>query len=127
MTLLDTDVIRVLEEVLPARFGGAPTDYQLVEDESDDGQPCLDLLVHPAVGDVDPAAVARVFLDEIGPGSGVERVTQLLWAGFDLLRVKRQAPRITSAGKILHLHAGHAGRRRVAASRAAVARGSVHE
>jgi hypothetical protein len=127
MTLLDTDVIRVLEEVLPARFGGAPTDYQLVEDESDDGQPRLDLLVHPAVGDVDPAAVARAFLDEIGPGSGVERVTQLLWAGFGLLRVKRQAPRITSAGKILHLHAGHAGRRRVAASRATVARGSVHE
>jgi hypothetical protein len=33
MTFLDTNVIRVLEEVLPARFGGAPTDYQLVEDE----------------------------------------------------------------------------------------------
>ena len=39
MTLLDTDVIRLLDEVLPARFGGAPTDYQLVEHESDDGEP----------------------------------------------------------------------------------------
>src|SRR5262249_43576160 len=36
MTFLDADVIRVLEEVLPARFGGAPTDYQLVEDEGPD-------------------------------------------------------------------------------------------
>ena len=34
--VLDADVIRVLEEVLPGRFGGAPTDYQLVEDEGAD-------------------------------------------------------------------------------------------
>lgn len=33
MTFLDTEVIRVLEEVLPARFGGSPTDCQLVEDD----------------------------------------------------------------------------------------------
>src|SRR5262249_47784638 len=33
MTFLDVDVIRVLEEVLPARFGGGPADYQLVEEE----------------------------------------------------------------------------------------------
>src|SRR5262249_44513834 len=39
MTFLDTDVIRVLEEVLPARFGGGPTDYQLVEEDGADGQP----------------------------------------------------------------------------------------
>src|SRR3990172_8887397 len=39
ISFLDTDVIRVIEEVLPARFGGAPTDYQLLEDEADDGRP----------------------------------------------------------------------------------------
>ncbi|MGH7359675.1 MAG: hypothetical protein ACREJR_12750, partial [Candidatus Rokuibacteriota bacterium] len=109
MTLLDTDVIRVLEEVLPARFGGVPTDYQLVEDESSDGRPRLDLLVHPAVGPVDPAAVAQAFLDAVGAGSGVERVTRLLWGDAGLLRVERRPPRITGAGKILHLHARPAG------------------
>jgi hypothetical protein len=31
MNFLDVDVIRVLEEILPARFGGGPTDYQLQE------------------------------------------------------------------------------------------------
>ena len=31
MTFLDTDLVRVLEEVLPTRFGGGPTDYQLEE------------------------------------------------------------------------------------------------
>ena len=37
MTFFDSDVIRVLEEKLPARFGGGPIDYQLVEDEGPDG------------------------------------------------------------------------------------------
>ena len=53
MTFLDTDLIRVLEEVLPARFGGAPTDYQLVEEEAAEGQPRVRLLVHPRIGAVD--------------------------------------------------------------------------
>ena len=39
MTFFDSDVIRVLEEKLPARFGGGPIDYQLVEDEGPDGTP----------------------------------------------------------------------------------------
>jgi hypothetical protein len=33
MSFLDSDAIRALEQVLPARFGGAPTDYQLVDQE----------------------------------------------------------------------------------------------
>jgi hypothetical protein len=104
MTFLDTDVIRVLEEVLPARFGGAPTDYQLVEDEAEDGSPRLRLLVHPAVGPLDTEAVSETFLTAIGTGSGVQRVSGLLWRDAGLLRVERLAPRTTASGKILHLH-----------------------
>jgi hypothetical protein len=108
MTFLDTDVIRVLEEVLPARFGGSPTDYQLVEEEADDGQPRLRLLVHPALGRLDAGAVSDVFLSAIGRGSGAERIMGLLWRDAGFLRVERQAPLTTSAGKILHLHRKHA-------------------
>jgi hypothetical protein len=104
MTFLDTDVIGVLEEVLPARFGGAPTDYQLVEDEADDGSPRLRLLVHPAVGPLDTEAVSETFLRAIGAGAGVERVMSLLWRDAGLLRVERLAPRTTASGKVLHLH-----------------------
>ena len=104
MAFLDTDVIRVLEEVLPARFGGASTDYQLLEDEADDGQPRLRLLVHPAVGPLDTHAVAEVFLAAIGSGSGVERLTELLWRDGGFLRVERLSPRTTASGKILHMH-----------------------
>ena len=31
MTFCGHDLIRLIEEVLPARFGGRPTDYQFVE------------------------------------------------------------------------------------------------
>jgi hypothetical protein len=104
MTFLDTDLIPVLEEVLPMRFGGAPTDYQLVEEEAADGHPCVLLLVHPGVGPLDPRAVAEVFLTAISRGSGVERVMGLAWRNSDLLRVERRTPHTTSSGKILHLH-----------------------
>ena len=104
MTFLDVDVIRVLDEVLPARFGGGPTDYQLIEDEAEDGRPRVRLLVHPRVGELDPDAVADAFLTAIGSHSEGERLMELQWRQERLLRVERVAPRITRTGKILHLH-----------------------
>ena len=106
MTFLDTDVIRVLEEVLPRRFGGGPTDYQLVEEGSPEGRPTLRLLVHPRVGTLDAPTVSGAFLDAIGAGSGAQKVMELAWRDAGVLRVERQAPRPTPLGKILHLHRG---------------------
>jgi hypothetical protein len=104
MTFMDTDVIRVLEEVLPAKFGGAPPDYQLVETEGLDGQPRLLLLVHPRLGLLDEQAIANAFLAAIGTGSGVERMIQHVWRDGDVVRVERRPPESTTSGKISHLH-----------------------
>jgi hypothetical protein len=104
MSFLDLDIVRVLEQVLPGRFGGGPTDYQLVEDVGRDGRPRLRLLVDPAVGTVDPQRVAADFLSAIGPGSGAERLMGLLWKEAGLLEVERRSPLQTPAGKILHIH-----------------------
>jgi hypothetical protein len=57
MTFLGHDLIRLAEEVLPAQFGGGPTDYQFVEVERD-GLPRVDLLVSPRLGELDERAVA---------------------------------------------------------------------
>jgi len=111
MTFLDTDVVHVLEEVLPARFGGLPMHYQLVEGPADDGRPRVWLLVDPAVGPVDPEAVASAFLEAIGRGAGAERIMSVVWSDARLLRVERRPPVATASGKILHLHlADHADR-----------------
>jgi len=104
MTFWDTDLIRVLEEVLPSRFGGGPTDYQLVEEETASGQSRLRLLVHPGLGPLDTTAVADAFLTAIGSGSSTEHVMELHWRATGVLHVERLPPRTTVFGKVLHLH-----------------------
>jgi hypothetical protein len=103
MTFLDIDIVRVLEQVLPDRFGGAPIDYQLVEDEDEDGRPRLRLLIHPSVGPLDSAAAAETFLTAIARGSGTEHVMGKFWHDAGFLRVERAAPQVMASGKILHL------------------------
>jgi hypothetical protein len=104
MTVLDAGVIRVLEEILPARFGGGPTDYQLVEDRDPAGAPRLRLLVHPGVGPVDGAQVREAFLEAVAAHSESERVMSRVWRDAGILGVERRSPVTTRAGKILHLH-----------------------
>jgi hypothetical protein len=100
MALLDCDVIGVLENVLPARFGGGPTDYQLVEDADGADEPRLRLRVHPSVGPLDPGAVAEAFLTAVGDGSGPTQIAQRLWRDGRFLTVERAAPEMTAAGKL---------------------------
>jgi phenylacetate-coenzyme A ligase PaaK-like adenylate-forming protein len=99
LTMLDTDVIRVLEEYLPGRFGGGPTDYQLLEEEFE-GQPRLTLLVSPTLGQVDTDKIGEAFLVGIGAGN------RGLWRTPGFFSVDRREPKYTVSGKIRHLHAG---------------------
>lgn len=105
MAFLDADVARVLETVLPARFGGGPTDFQLLEEQSADGQARLRLLADPCLGPLQASEVADAFLGALGAGSGAERLMALVWRDADVLRVERETPHRTSTGKILHVHA----------------------
>ncbi|HXJ81815.1 MAG TPA: hypothetical protein VMS64_24425 [Candidatus Methylomirabilis sp.] len=100
MTFFAAEVLRVLEEVLPTRFGGGPADYQLLEEQADDGAPQLRLLVHPRLGHLDPATVGQAFIDGLGRGDGVERVMAMVWQDARLLHVERRPPVLTASGKI---------------------------
>jgi hypothetical protein len=104
MTFHDADVVRILEEVLPGRFGGSPTDYQLVEGETPDGHTLVRLRVHPRVGEVDDAGVRQTFLSALGAGSGADQVMSAVWRGAGFPEVQRVAPHATFTGKILHFH-----------------------
>lgn len=104
MTFLDVDVIRVLEEVLPSRFGGRPADWQVVEQIDDDrARPGVALIVDPSVGPLDARKVAEVFLAAIGGGSGGERMMELQWRQGRVLSVLRKAPVRTASGKVVHI------------------------
>jgi len=117
MNFMDTDVMRVLEVDLPARFGGGATDYQLLEEEGPDGTPALKLLAAPRIGPLDDEELKRAFLESLARGGGAEAVMSLAWREGRLLSVERRPPLATASGKILHLHlrqdkaGGDAGRR----------------
>ncbi len=104
MTMLDADVVRVLEETLPASFGGSDGDYQLVEDEEPDGRPRLTLLVHPRVGPLDHRAVVDEFLAALGTPGGSAGIMTQVWRDAGIVAVERRAALPTTSGKILHLH-----------------------
>lgn len=104
VTFLGSDLIPILEQVLPAAFGGAPTDFQLVEGESPDGQPFLEIRVHPQVGPLDPTLVMDVFCSAISRNSSTWAERLRLWRDAGTLRVSRQEPKASKAGKILHIH-----------------------
>ena len=104
IAFLDVDVVRVLEEVLPSRFGGAPLDYQVVEQADPSGRPAVRLRIHPSVGPLDERIVADAFLAALGSGYGGTPLTELLWREGEVLRVERTPPARTDSGKILHLH-----------------------
>jgi hypothetical protein len=102
MHLLSTDLLTLVEEVLPSRFGGYPTDYQLVEVERD-GFTRVTLVVGPGVGILDEAEVAQAVLEFVrarGPG---HRLMADVWTQGGTLRVVRGDPYVTPGGKILPL------------------------
>ena len=104
MTFAKTDLLRILEDVLPARFGGASTDYQLVEETREGGLAQLVLIVSPRVGAVDEVMVQRTFFDELRHGGWSERLMAGMWERAGALIVRRQEPIMTKAGKILPFH-----------------------
>lgn len=104
MALLDTEIIHVIEDELPKIFGGGPTDYQLLEDERNDGKPQLRLVIHPRVGSLDEDKVKETFLQKVASGSGAEKMTSLVWRDTGMLTVERGTPKTTSTGKIQHMH-----------------------
>jgi hypothetical protein len=104
MTVLDADVVRILDAVLPARFGGTGADYQLAEEEeAENGAPRVRLIVHPRLGPLDSTAVEQAFLAAVEASCSTDQVMGAVWRGAGLIRVDRSAPTPAASGKVLHL------------------------
>lgn len=102
MTLVGTTMVELLERTLPARLGGAPGDYQLVEHEGED-QTQLTLRVSPRVGIDSPEKIQQCFFDEVSKlhGGALFRRT---WTHAGAVRVVIAEPQVTQSSKILSLH-----------------------
>ena len=103
MGFVGADVLLLVDELLPRRFGGAPTDYQLVDREQD-GLQRLDVVVDPSVGPVDEREVVEVVLETLGSGLAYRRMVVDLWRQADAVSVVRRAPHATRTAKVQPLH-----------------------
>lgn len=104
VTLVGSEMVHILEEVLPARFGGSPLDYQLVEEEDDAGFTRLSLIVSPRIEIADETAVVEAVLAALGQGSVAAALAQDVWGQAGTLQVKRMEPIWTARGKLMPLH-----------------------
>jgi len=102
-TVLGTDCVRILEEVLPREFGGRSIDYQLLEAEDEQHLTRLFLVVSPDVGDVDDQRLLARFIQELRR-AGPRSVLPPLWLQADTIRVVRREPVPTARGKLLPFH-----------------------
>lgn len=94
-----TDLAEVVEQALPARLGGGPGDYQLVECESANGQTQLRLHVSPRRGLTDSAHIRRVFLEIMRPRWGGAVATRD-WIHSSGIEVVMAEPVPTRSGKV---------------------------
>ncbi|OGQ82757.1 MAG: hypothetical protein A3F90_06830 [Deltaproteobacteria bacterium RIFCSPLOWO2_12_FULL_60_19] len=98
------DLYEFFERTLPLEFGGGPGDYQLVEEEDENGQTRITLRVHPQIGEIDQQKLLARLRDGMGRGSWGNEFQARIWEVAGTLRVKREAPDAGSRGKILPLH-----------------------
>ncbi len=104
MTFARTNLVRVIEETLPARFGGTGLDYQVVEEETPGGATRLALLVSPRLGPLDAGAVREAFLAALSRGGMPERFMAEFWKRAETVEVRREVARSTPGGKVLPFH-----------------------
>ena len=103
MTLRGADVVTLLERTLPDRFGGAPTDYQLVE-ELDGALPACRSSSARAWVRSTRQDVVEVVLSELARGGPGGQDVSRIWRGAETLRVVRREPYATGPAKILPVH-----------------------
>jgi hypothetical protein len=104
VTLVGNEMIKILEEVLPIRFGGTPLDYQLAEEEDENGFTRLSLFISPRIDIKDEKKVIEVVFETLGRSSVAANLARTVWGQAKTLSVKRKDPIWTTRGKLMPLH-----------------------
>ena len=97
-----SDIIRLVEEILPAAHGGHPTDYQFVE-EQEGPLSRVAVCVSPRVGPVDESSVTNTVLQFLASQNQGNRLMSKFWEEGRTLRVVRREPYVTPASKTPHI------------------------
>jgi hypothetical protein len=109
VTLIGSDMEYILEEALPASCGGSPLDYQIVEEEDEHGFTRLTVRVHPSVAIASEQQVIDAILRALAGRSGAADMSRGIWRQAGTFRVRREAPTLTSRGKLMPLVVNRSG------------------
>lgn len=101
VTLVGSEMVRILEDVLPGRFGGTPQDFQLLEEEGEHGLARLKLLVSPEIAIERESDVVQTLLAAVGDSSVAGGLARVFWDQGDTITVERRKPIWTARGKLL--------------------------
>jgi len=104
VALIRTEMLRILDEELPARFGGSPLDYQMLEQEDEQGFTRLYLVISPRVQIADESAVIEVMLNALRQSSPMADAARTAWQHAQTIQIKRVEPTWTAQGKLMPLH-----------------------
>ncbi|MDH3445975.1 MAG: hypothetical protein OEN50_18765, partial [Deltaproteobacteria bacterium] len=107
MNYFSMDMFELLENMIPGEFGGGPGQYQLVEEEDNQGQTRLTLLVDPNVENLDEKKLLSRLQHGLAEGSRNNRFMSQIWQDAGTFRIRREVPHASVRGKILPLHIKH--------------------
>jgi hypothetical protein len=97
-TLIGSDIVYILEKILPDKFGGSLLDYQLVEEE-ENGITRLFLYVDPSIAEIDEQVLINGFLEALKESDGSAQLAQSEYRQANTIMIRRQTPIKTSRNK----------------------------
>jgi hypothetical protein len=97
VTIETTELVPLLEEALPARFGGHSGDYQLCETEAG-SQTEIILRIRPGVSAAPPSEILKHFLDEVKRVYGGS-LSVVSWLHSEGIRAELTSPVLAATGK----------------------------
>ncbi|HUQ20784.1 MAG TPA: hypothetical protein VM099_14300 [Gemmatimonadaceae bacterium] len=109
ITLVGSDIERVLDQFLPGRYGGSALDYQFAEEEDSRGFTRIIIRVAPHIVVPDERKMIEFVLDSLRQLGGGAAVAEAAWRRANTLAIRREIPAMTSRGKLLPLDIRKAG------------------
>jgi hypothetical protein len=103
VTLVGSEMERILDELLPSRFGGSALDYQFAEEEDTTGFTRLILRVSPGITLGSEAEVIDLVIGALQGLDANGNLAAATWRAAGTLRIRREAPQMTGRGKLMPL------------------------
>jgi hypothetical protein len=103
-TFIGSDLIPLVQRILPSEFGGDANDYQFMEEADEKGYHKLYILISPDIGEINEERLKEVVFEGLTSGEYSHSFSRSLWTQAETIQIKRINPIPTKRGKIYPLH-----------------------